>query len=112
MIGKRYSESGFEDILIEADLYGSNTVAKIIESKSYNRGVRAHKLMLEALLRLKWEAFCQWAAQESEQIDTTSVDEALRECNVAIEKEDMHLLGDMLLNMCKEIEVFKDPFNR
>ena len=24
----------------------------------------------------------------------------------------MHLLGDMLLNMCKEIEVFKDPFNR
>ena len=112
VIGKRYSDSGFEDILVEADLYGSNTVAKIIKGKSYDRGVRAHKLMLEALLRLKWEAFCQWAAQEREQINTTSVDEALRECNLAIEKEDMHLLGDMLLNMCKEIEVFKDPFNR
>ena len=107
---KRYSESGFEDILIEADFYGSNTVAKIIKGKSCNRGVRAHKLMLEALLRLK--AFYQWAGQEREQIDTTSVDEALRECHVAIGKEDMHLLGDMLLNMCKEIEVFKDPFNR
>ena len=112
VIGKRYSESGFEDILIEADLYGSNTVAKIIKSKSYDRGVRAHKLILEALLRLKWETFCQWAAQEREQIDTTSVDETLRECHVAIEKEDMHLLGDMLLNMCKETEVFKDPLNR
>ena len=52
---------------------------KITEGKSYNRGVRAHKLMLEALLRLKWEAFCQWAAQETKQIDTTSVDEALRD---------------------------------
>ena len=110
--GKRYSENGFEDILIEADLYGSNTVAKIIKGKSYNRVVRAHKLMLEALLCLKWEPFCQCAAQEREQIGTTSVDEALRECNLAIEKEDMHLLGDTLLNMCKEIEVFKDPFNR
>ena len=62
VIGKRYSESGFEGILIEADLYGSNTVAKIIIGKSYNIGVRAHKLMLEALLRLKWKAFCQWVA--------------------------------------------------
>ena len=67
VIGKRNSESGFEDILIEADPYGSNTVAKIIKGKSYNRGVRAHKLMLEALLHLKWEAFCQRAAKEREQ---------------------------------------------
>ena len=51
-------------------------------------------------------------AQEREQIDTRSVDEALQECNLAIEKEDMHLLGDILLNMCKEIDVFEDPFNR
>ena len=87
VIGKICSESKFEDILIEADLYGSNTVAKIIKGKSYNRGVRAHKLMLEASLRLKWEAFCQWTAQEREQIDTTSVDEAFRECNLATEKE-------------------------
>ena len=49
--------------------------------------------MLEALLCSKWEAFCQWAAQEREQIDTTNVDEALEECNLAIEKEDMQLLG-------------------
>ena len=55
---------------------------KLLKGKSYNRRVRAHKLMLEALLRLKWEASCQWAAQEMEQIDTISVDEALRECNL------------------------------
>ena len=96
----------FKDILIETDLYGTNTTAKITKGKSYNRGVRAHKLMLEALLRLKWEAFCRWEAQEREQGDTTSVDEALRECNLVTEKEDTHLLGDMLLNMCKEIESF------
>ena len=34
VIGKRYSESGFEDILIEADLYGSNTVAKLLKVKA------------------------------------------------------------------------------
>ena len=72
VIEKSYSESGFEDILIEGNLYGSNTVAKIIKGKSYNRGVRAHKLMLEAILRLKWEAFCQWAAHEREQIQKIS----------------------------------------
>ena len=34
-----------------------------IAGKSYNRGIRGHKLIMEALLRLKWDAFCSWVSK-------------------------------------------------
>ncbi|KAK3746863.1 hypothetical protein QZH41_000037 [Actinostola sp. cb2023] len=64
VIGKKYEESGIEDVLIESGLYGSNSTMALLKGKSYNRGVRAHKLLMEALLRLQWEAFCSWVTEE------------------------------------------------
>ena len=52
--GKRFKFSGLEDILIESD------VAGVIEGKQYNRDVRAHKIVSEACLGLKWESFDNW----------------------------------------------------
>ena len=40
-----------------------NAVGQTFLGKSYNRGMRAHKLMIEALDRLRWEAFCDWLAE-------------------------------------------------
>jgi hypothetical protein len=31
-----------------------------MKGKSYNRGIRAHKLAMEALFRLMWDAFVAW----------------------------------------------------
>ena len=56
-IGKKFQESGIEDLLMESGLYGSSSTVALLKGKTYNRGVRAHKLIMEALLRLQWKAF-------------------------------------------------------
>ena len=58
--------SGFEDCLIEAGVYSGAVISKIM---AYNRGIRAHKLLLEALSRLKWKAFISWAEENDIHID-------------------------------------------
>ena len=40
---------GLEDILIEGNIYGASAVAKILEGRSYNQGIRAHTVTYEAL---------------------------------------------------------------
>ena len=53
VIGKKFEESGIEDLLTQSGMYVSNTTLALLNGKSYNRGVRAHKLIMEALLRLR-----------------------------------------------------------
>ena len=62
-IGHIMDGSGLSEILIESALYGTSAVGQICRGKSYNRGMRAHKLMIEALDRFRWEAFCDWLAE-------------------------------------------------
>ena len=50
-IGAIYKSSGLEEWMIDSNLYGPNTLASILAGKQYNRGIRACKLMLEALFR-------------------------------------------------------------
>ena len=57
IIGTVMKDGGLEDILIESNVYGGAAVAKILEGKSYNRGIRAHKIVYEAMWRLKLQAF-------------------------------------------------------
>ena len=61
VIGKLYSGSGLEDLLIESGIYNECTVTKVLHGKSYNRGVRTWKLVFEAMMRLKLRSFCEWA---------------------------------------------------
>ena len=59
-IGKRFRDSGLEDALIDCGVYAGNTVEQIFRGKHYNRGVRAHKMAMEAFARLRWLALCDW----------------------------------------------------
>ena len=45
--------SGFADILIAANIYGSSTVLHALRGKAYNRCIRIHELMNGAMNRLK-----------------------------------------------------------
>ena len=74
VIGKKFEESGIKDLLTESGVYGSNTTLALLKGKSYNRGVRAHKLIMEALLRLQWQAFCKWLEKEREDHRLEGVD--------------------------------------
>ena len=60
LIGKKYLHSGLDDLLIESGVYAARTTAALMKGKSYNRGVRAHKLVSEAMFRLMWSAFVEW----------------------------------------------------
>ena len=60
MLGKKFHNSGLDDLLIESGVYAAGTTSAIMKGKSYNRGIRAHKLAMEALFRLMWDAFVAW----------------------------------------------------
>ncbi|KAK3734695.1 hypothetical protein QZH41_002114 [Actinostola sp. cb2023] len=60
LLGKKYLNTGLDDVLIESGVYAAGTTSVLMKGKSYNRGVRAHKLAMEALFRLMWRAFVQW----------------------------------------------------
>ena len=98
LLGKKFENSGLEDLLIEAGVYGSATISSIIKGKAYNRGIRAHKLTMEALFRLQWHAFTTWYQERD---DTSIIN---KDNLVDIMKEVQNAMGDK--------ERFIDIFNR
>ncbi len=91
LLGKMYSNSGLEDILIESGVYASGTTTALMVGKSYNHGVRAHKLCLEALFRLIWKTFACWLQETRPGLDEISkkkVLELLKQCQDSDNKEE------------------------
>ena len=75
VLGKRYKCLGTEDVFVESGAYGPGTVTSLMKGTSYNRGVRAHKLTMEALFRLIWQAFIRWLNAESQHLHKTNLDQ-------------------------------------
>ena len=57
VIGRRFGSAGLSDILVEADIIGQGSINSVLSGKHYNRAIRAHKIMFEAMQRLKFRAF-------------------------------------------------------
>ena len=51
LLAKKYAYSGL-DLLIESSVYAAGSTSALMKGKSYNRGIRAHKLCLEVFFRL------------------------------------------------------------
>ena len=102
-IGKMFQESGLEDVFIEFGLYGSSLSMALLQGKSYNRGVKGHKLMTETLLRLHLQVFCSWIRKKGG-VDNTedrgglnldlvnSVMERYRAATLSEEKKEAYLV--------------------
>lgn len=60
IIGKRFEDSGFKDLCIESGIVAEGSISKILEGKMYNRAIRTHKLVYEAMMRLAWKSFVPW----------------------------------------------------
>ena len=111
LIGKMFLESGLEDVFIESGLYGSSSAMALLQGKSYNKGIKGHKLIMEVLLRLKWDALCSWVSKgggagvESEGGSIlnleNSVIERYRTATTAEEKKEAYLL---LCNTATRVE--------
>ena len=64
VIGRRMEDSGFEDIFLEAGIYGATQMSGIVKAKCYNRTLSAHKVLLEALMRIYWNNFADWIEED------------------------------------------------
>ena len=52
VIGKRFAEAGLTDLLTMTGIVGLQSVKGVVSGKHYNRAIRVHKLLYEALTRL------------------------------------------------------------
>ena len=57
MVGKKMTGSGLSELLLEAGLIGSGSLAGVMSGKHYERSLHCHKIMLEALERLLLQKF-------------------------------------------------------
>eukprot|EP00745_Piridium_sociabile_P027749 TRINITY_DN44663_c0_g1_i3.p1 TRINITY_DN44663_c0_g1~~TRINITY_DN44663_c0_g1_i3.p1 ORF type:complete len:1606 (-),score=395.32 TRINITY_DN44663_c0_g1_i3:590-5317(-) len=79
-IGKRFQDAGLRDLCVESGLIAEGSVAGVIEGRRYNRAVRLHKLVYEALLRLAWKGFLTWM-ETTHPSDLVHLDETLQIIN-------------------------------
>jgi len=56
-LGKMMAGSGFEEVLIEAGACASGSINQVMNGSHYNRAMRVHKLMVDALERLLLNEF-------------------------------------------------------
>ena len=58
-------KSNSQDILVESETVAQGSLNGVFSGKHYNRCIRAHKLVFEAIERLRFEAF--FDSQSTEQ---------------------------------------------
>lgn len=60
ILGKRFQDAGLRDRSIESGIVAEGSVSGVLDGKMYNRAVRLHKNIYEALMILAWSEFIQW----------------------------------------------------
>lgn len=87
-IGKLFSHSGLEDIMTEANILAGGSVNGVLNGHMYNRSLRVHKVVYEALSRLQLMNFL-----ESKGLDGDSFNDLL--ARLATFDVDFKLSSDM-----------------
>ena len=67
-LGQYIEGSGLDSILIEANVYGMNTLSSILKGTQYNRGIRAHKLLYEAIRSIQFSEFIEYKNFSKDQL--------------------------------------------
>ena len=60
IIDKRFLGAGLRDLAFESDVIAEGPVDRVLNGQQYNRGLRLHKLVYEALQRIAWKGFLDW----------------------------------------------------
>jgi hypothetical protein len=77
IIGKRFADAGVCDLLVEAGVVAQGSVSAVLDGRHYNRAVRAHTLVYEALLCMAWKHFGDHVDLEFDDADKIIIDDAL-----------------------------------
>ena len=76
-IGKRFHDAGLRDVCMESGVIADGSAAAFFKGRSYNRVIRFHKIMFEALNRLVWNGF-QRRIEEHHKDNKPRVDELMK----------------------------------
>ncbi|KAK2561654.1 hypothetical protein P5673_015006 [Acropora cervicornis] len=57
IIGKRFEDTALKDLCIESGVIAEGSILNVLTGKMCNRGLRVHKCMYDALMRLAWKQF-------------------------------------------------------
>ena len=57
VLGKRFGDAGLSDLFIEAGMIALSSVSGVLKGRQYNRAMRAHKIVMEAMQRLRLKSF-------------------------------------------------------
>ena len=68
-----------QDILIEADIVGPSSIKGVMSGKHYNRSIYVHKVMFEALQRLRFNVFFN-QLEDNQKDSIRSYAESLHAC--------------------------------
>ena len=70
VIGKRFRDAGLLDILVESHVVASGSINAVFDGRHYNRALMAHKVVHEALERLRFRAFLIHVGDKRKDIET------------------------------------------
>ena len=77
--------------------------------KQYNRGVRAHKLIYEAMFRLQWLALIGWLSeQENSGIDLTALQDEIQGSRESFKMSDLNDCIQSLKPIQRMLDAFKN----
>lgn len=76
IMGKRFQDSGLRDLCVESGVIAEGSITAVMEGRNYNRAVRLHKVMYEALMRIAWKGFLSWI-QLNHRAEPPHLEEAL-----------------------------------
>ena len=76
-IGKRFQDAGLKDLCVESGMIAEGSITAVLEGRKYNRAVRLHKIVYEALMRLAWKGFLSWI-QVNHAAEVHHLEEVLR----------------------------------
>lgn len=73
ILGKRFGIAGLQDIVVEAGIVAVGSINGVLSAKHYNWAMRAHKLMFEALERLRFKDFIDSLSEEEGECVTSMI---------------------------------------
>ena len=68
VIGARFGDAGLREVAIQSDLVAGGSIDSVLNGKNYNRAVRLHKIVYEALMKLLVNKFEGSLSSEEDKI--------------------------------------------
>jgi len=108
-IGKMMTGSGFEEILIESGICASGSIVKVMSGKHYNRAMRVHQHMTDAVEGMILDSYFKSKGNEDSSVKSDICEKLLEMCNLSNSPSYIKICEVENNTECKN---FIDDFNK